>query len=1095
MKSRLFVIGVVFISLFIAFTTPAWSQSGRMLYELRQDQRFRAAPDEFHRDAIALSPTLREQPPQPGEVMLVPAGSAVHPFRITHVREFIPGILSFTGVDTEGAGRFMAFSIEGDRVVGLMQLLPEGELYVITPQPETSGNILARMRPDRIDVLACGVEDGMLEELDIREDHPLQRARRNVASHQALRAPGAGTDLSSVVASRSDKVTIDIMMVYTANAENWALGGPGSIQLVMAQAMNLSQQALDVSDTHIELRLVHSLKLAYNQDNDNDVSSSGVSSSIHLRRLSAAPNFNPFGGEFAGFMDEVHTLREVYGADMVTMLARVSDTGGIAWLLNTYAGNPGLGFSLNRIQQSTTGYTVVHELGHNMGLAHGRQQETQNAGAFGGIHMYSAGWIFQATEPFSANLGRPAGRHTVMSYSTAGSLDYPGFSNPEITSEGSLTGNVVNPIGPADAARSLRDIKATMAQYRPTVVTPPVKSVSIPAIFLSLAQGESGVVPFTVGNLGESNLFWSSEVAFRQEAPDRRTSAEILNFPDNHTVYETGFEAAQNFQISTNYISVNNFRSFNTSRNFQISGDNPAAGSSQHLRLAHLPGVSSEGFAQVAVPLFERSLASTMTVEFDMAVQGAAGSRYDVYAFDVSSGLITAGISVVDGTSFSTISSTATGENLFQNVDGNFITPGTYQRFRMTVVPETGHVYFFVDGVLRSTMEISLAQTPDQITFYRLNGSNTSDYMDIDNLRHIRHFNGYSWLEVEQGSGSSRSGTNADAQLRFNASGMAAGSYDGAVLVRSNDPSQPVLTIPVTLRVTEGASAETVPTVASGAVSGLSTSTATIAAEVTSDGNTALVTRGVCFAVTPNPNLTDTCVSEDAVAAGPYTITLRTLDVGVTYYARPFATNAIGTGYGNVVSFTTVRALATVRTLEVAEVSPRGAVINAQLVDAGSEPVTERGVCYATTENPTIAATCTPSATATEAFTVSLSELQEDTQYFARAYATSLAGTSYGEQIGFRTTITIPEAVALAQNYPNPFNPSTSIIFGLPEAAKVTLTVYDVTGKKVVTLADGNFNAGNHTVRFNAAGLASGLYFYALVTPEKVLHKKMLLIR
>jgi hypothetical protein len=184
-----------------------------------------------------------------------------------------------------------------------------------------------------------------------------------------------------------------------------------------------------------------------------------------------------------------------------------------------------------------------------------------------------------------------------------------------------------------------------------------------------------------------------------------------------------------------------------------------------------------------------------------------------------------------------------------------------------------------------------------------------------------------------------------------------------------------------------------------------------------------------------------------------------------------------------------------VRTLEVVEVSPRGAVITAELVDSGSEPVTARGICFGTTANPTIAGTCTPSQSSGNAFTVTLSDLLEDTAYFARAFATSAAGTSYGEQISFRTTITIPEAIALSQNYPNPFNPSTSIVFGLPTAANVTLTVYDITGKKVVTLADGNFNAGNHTVVFNATSLASGLYFYALVTPEKVLHKKMLLIR
>jgi len=1095
MQIRSIFVFTVFLAHLFLFTTALSAQSGRPLYEVNQDTRFRAAPDEYHRSQVQLNAALAEVPPVPGEILLVPAGESVQAFVVTHVREFIPGILSFTGVDANGGSRYMAFSMQGDRLVGLMQLLPEAELYYVTPQPESSANVLSRMRPDRMDVLSCGVNEQVSEAFVLPEDHPMQRARRNAAAQQMFRAPGAGLALSSLVAGRSDKVTIDIMMVYTGNAENWALGSVGSIELAMAQAMNLSQQAIDVSDVHIELRLVHSHKLTYNQDDDNELNSSGVPSGTHLRRLSANPSNNIFGGEFLGFMNEVHQLRNQYGADMVSMLARVNDTGGLAWLLNNLAGVPELGFSLNRIQQSTNGYTVVHELGHNMGLAHGRQQVTQNAGPFGGIHMYSAGWIFQATDPFSSNIGRPTGRHTVMSYSTNGSLQHPGFSNPDISSEGSPTGNVVDPIGPADAARSLRDIKASIAQYRPTTITPPLKSVSTPGIFVSLQQGQTEEVTVSVDNLGGSNLFWSAGVQFQDTTPDAIAAAEILSYPDGHIIYETGFEAAENFRIATDYITLNNYRSFNTSRFFQISGSNPAGGSAQHLRLAHLPAVSSTAYAQVAVPLFERSVSSTISVQFDMAVNGAAGSRYDIYAIDVSTGSIAAGISIVDGTTIRGISTNASGGDVFQEVPGNLITPGVYQHHRMTIAPETGHVYFFVDDVLYLTLPVNVAQTPDQINFYRLNGTNTSDFMDIDNLRQVRHFNGYPWMEIARQSGNSVVSGSSQARVLFRADNRSAGQYQGAMLIHSNDPGQPSVTIPVTLRITDGPSTETVPTVTTGSAGNLGTNTATINAEITSDGNATLTNRGVCYAITPNPNLTDTCVSQEASSTGSFAIVLSGLDVGQTYYARPFATNNVGTGYGSVVAFTTVRALATVRTLEVVEVSPRGAVITAELVDSGSEPVTARGICFGTTANPTIAGTCTPSQSSGNAFTVTLSDLLEDTAYFARAFATSAAGTSYGEQISFRTTITIPEAIALSQNYPNPFNPSTSIVFGLPTAANVTLTVYDITGKKVVTLADGNFNAGNHTVVFNATSLASGLYFYALVTPEKVLHKKMLLIR
>lgn len=73
-----------------------------------------------------------------------------------------------------------------------------------------------------------------------------------------------------------------------------------------------------------------------------------------------------------------------------------------------------------------------------------------------------------------------------------------------------------------------------------------------------------------------------------------------------------------------------------------------------------------------------------------------------------------------------------------------------------------------------------------------------------------------------------------------------------------------------------------------------------------------------------------------------------------------------------------------------------------------------------------------------------------------------------------------PAAFALYQNFPNPFNPSTNIRFALPRQSAVTLKIYDVSGREVLTLAEGKFSAGEHEVSFNTGRLASGLYFYRL---------------
>lgn len=90
-----------------------------------------------------------------------------------------------------------------------------------------------------------------------------------------------------------------------------------------------------------------------------------------------------------------------------------------------------------------------------------------------------------------------------------------------------------------------------------------------------------------------------------------------------------------------------------------------------------------------------------------------------------------------------------------------------------------------------------------------------------------------------------------------------------------------------------------------------------------------------------------------------------------------------------------------------------------------------------------------------------------------------LSGTATSAGSGMSQT---PERFSLMQNYPNPFNPSTEIIYGVPEMASVRITVVDVLGREVSTLADGPAGAGSHTVSWNgldASGqrVGSGVYF------------------
>jgi hypothetical protein len=89
----------------------------------------------------------------------------------------------------------------------------------------------------------------------------------------------------------------------------------------------------------------------------------------------------------------------------------------------------------------------------------------------------------------------------------------------------------------------------------------------------------------------------------------------------------------------------------------------------------------------------------------------------------------------------------------------------------------------------------------------------------------------------------------------------------------------------------------------------------------------------------------------------------------------------------------------------------------------------------------------------------------------------------------------IPMEYALSQNYPNPFNPTTTINFALPKSGNVSLIVYDVLGRAVANLVNGNLNAGQHTVKFDASKLSSGVYFYRLSAGDFVSVKKLMLLK
>ena len=89
----------------------------------------------------------------------------------------------------------------------------------------------------------------------------------------------------------------------------------------------------------------------------------------------------------------------------------------------------------------------------------------------------------------------------------------------------------------------------------------------------------------------------------------------------------------------------------------------------------------------------------------------------------------------------------------------------------------------------------------------------------------------------------------------------------------------------------------------------------------------------------------------------------------------------------------------------------------------------------------------------------------------------------------------LPGKYELMQNYPNPFNPSTKIKFSISKAGMVTLKVFNILGKEIITLINEEKGVGIYETEFNARELSSGIYFYKIISGDFISSKKMILLK
>lgn len=186
--------------------------------------------------------------------------------------------------------------------------------------------------------------------------------------------------------------------------------------------------------------------------------------------------------------------------------------------------------------------------------------------------------------------------------------------------------------------------------------------------------------------------------------------------------------------------------------------------------------------------------------------------------------------------------------------------------------------------------------------------------------------------------------------------------------------------------------------------SAISATYATSGGNVIYNGGGYIVARGVCWSTTQNPTILNSKTG-DIGGGTSFTSNMKGLIPLTTYYVRAYATKVPGglTGYGNEISFTTTAITDPILTTSPAtSISSTSAYSGGNISDDGGLPVIERGVCWNTSGNPTIANSKTIDGSGTGTYTSLITGLTLGNYYFVRAYAKNGINTYYGNEIKFR---------------------------------------------------------------------------------------------
>jgi hypothetical protein len=275
-----------------------------------------------------------------------------------------------------------------------------------------------------------------------------------------------------------------------------------------------------------------------------------------------------------------------------------------------------------------------------------------------------------------------------------------------------------------------------------------------------------------------------------------------------------------------------------------------------------------------------------------------------------------------------------------------------------------------------------------------------------------------------------------------------------------------------------------VPQIQTNAISSVSSTSALTGGNTIFDGGGSVLEKGVVFSLASSPTLANTKVVAGA-GNSDFNSALETLTPSTFYYVRAYATNAVGTGYGNELSFTTPAISPTVVapsvvTASVSLITSISASCGGNITNDGGALITGRGVVYGTSAVPTLSNNVVPAGNANASFISSLTNLSAATEYFVRAYATNSSGTAYGNQQSFTTSAVVALASVSTTTYSALTKSSVNFSATLSPSGSISSKGFVIGTTSSPAIANSQTVAGSGGIAFtgSATGLASGVVYY-----------------